>query len=63
MATVTIEMPEELLAELDCHVGVNGTYGDRSEAVRAAITRMLDQLDEVDRGHGGLPDGGSNGRR
>lgn len=60
MPKITVEIPTELLADLDCHVGPEAKFVNRSEAVRSGIRKMLDQLDEIDRRHDRLSGGGSN---
>jgi len=54
MPKISVEIPEELLADLDEHVGDDGKYVNRSEAVRASIRKNLDILDEIDERHGRL---------
>ena len=54
MPKISVEMPGELLADLDEHVGEDGKYVNRSEAVRASIRNNLDLLDEIDARHGRL---------
>ena len=56
MPKVTVEIPSELLDDLDRHVGPDSKFVNRSEAVRAAVRKMLDQLDEIDARHGRLED-------
>jgi Arc/MetJ-type ribon-helix-helix transcriptional regulator len=56
MPKISVEVPEELLADLDDHVGAAGKFVNRSEAVRASIRKTLDQLDEIDARHGRLDD-------
>ena len=56
MPKISVEMPEELLADLDEHVGENGKFVNRSDAVRASIRKTLDLLDEIDSRHGRLDD-------
>ncbi|MFC7072338.1 ribbon-helix-helix domain-containing protein [Halovenus rubra] len=48
MAKVSVEVPDELLDDLDKHVGDEGKFVNRSEAVRASIRKTLDTLDEID---------------
>ena len=52
MPKISVEVPEELLADLDRHVGEDGKFVNRSEAVRASIRKTLDLLDEIDERHG-----------
>jgi Arc/MetJ-type ribon-helix-helix transcriptional regulator len=56
MPKISVEIPGELLADLDEHVGEDGKYVNRSEAVRASIRNNLDLLDEIDARHGRLED-------
>lgn len=56
MAQVTVEIPDELLNDLDEHVGEDGKFVNRSDAVRASIRKTLDLLDDIDRRHGRLDD-------
>jgi len=54
MPKVSVEIPQELLEDLDEHVGEDGKFVNRSEAVRASIRKTLDLLDDIDRRHGRL---------
>lgn len=54
MAKISVEIPDELLADLDEHIGKDGKFVNRSEAVRASIRKTLDILDEIDERHGRL---------
>lgn len=54
MAKISVEIPEELLADLDKHVGEEKKFVNRSEAVRASIRKTLDILDDIDERHGRL---------
>ncbi|WP_138007644.1 ribbon-helix-helix domain-containing protein [Halalkalirubrum salinum] len=54
MPKISVEIPEELLTDLDRHVGEDGKFVNRSEAVRASIRKTLDLLDEIDERHGRL---------
>lgn len=56
MAKVSVEVPDELLEDLDDHVGDDGKFVNRSEAIRASIRKTLDMLDEIDSRHGRLDD-------
>ena len=56
MAKVSVEIPDELLADLDEHVGDEGKFVNRSDAIRASIRKTLDTLDEIDQRHGRLDD-------
>jgi Arc/MetJ-type ribon-helix-helix transcriptional regulator len=52
MPKISVEVPAELLADLDEHVGSEAKFVNRSEAIRASIRKTLDQLDEIDDRHG-----------
>ncbi|QZA89666.1 ribbon-helix-helix domain-containing protein [Salinarchaeum sp. IM2453] len=52
MPKISVEIPEELLEDLDNHVGNDAKYVNRSEAIRASIRKNLDLLDEIDQRHG-----------
>lgn len=54
MPKISVEVPRELLSDLDGHVGENGKFVNRSEAIRASIRKTLDSLDEIDARHGRL---------
>lgn len=56
MAKISLEVPDELLEDLDRHVGKDGKFVNRSEAIRASIRKTLDILDEIDDRHGRLAD-------
>jgi len=54
MPKISVEIPGELLSDLDEHVGDDGKFVNRSDAVRASIRKTLDMLDEIDARHGRL---------
>ncbi|MFC7113909.1 ribbon-helix-helix domain-containing protein [Natronoarchaeum sp. GCM10025703] len=54
MPKISVEVPAELLDDLDDHVGEDGKYVNRSEAIRASVRKNLDILDEIDERHGRL---------
>jgi Arc/MetJ-type ribon-helix-helix transcriptional regulator len=56
MPKISVEVPEELLADLDEHVGDDAKFVNRSEAVRASIRKTLDVLDEIDARHDRIED-------
>jgi len=56
MAKISVEIPDELLSDLDEHVGDDGKFVNRSDAVRASIRKTLDTLDEIDSRHGRIDD-------
>ncbi|QGA81301.1 CopG/MetJ, RHH domain containing DNA-binding protein [Halomicrobium sp. LC1Hm] len=51
-----MEVPAELLDDLDKHVGDEGKFVNRSEAIRASVRKTLDILDEIDEREGRLDD-------
>jgi Arc/MetJ-type ribon-helix-helix transcriptional regulator len=57
MPKISVEVPDELLSDLDDHVGEDGKFVNRSEAIRASIRKTLDMLDDIDERHGRLDDG------
>ncbi|OTF10602.1 ribbon-helix-helix domain-containing protein [Halorubrum sp. SD612] len=59
MPKISVEIPAELLADLDEHVGDDGKFVNRSDAVRASIRKNLDLLDEIDARHDRLDGGGA----
>ena len=58
MPKISVEIPAELLDDLDEHVGDDGKFVNRSDAVRASIRKTLDLLDEIDARHDRLETGG-----
>ena len=62
MPKVSVEIPQELLDDLDGHVGDDGKFVNRSDAVRASIRKTLDMLDEIDERHGRVKTGDAESR-
>jgi Arc/MetJ-type ribon-helix-helix transcriptional regulator len=58
---ISVEIPDELLGDLDEHVGSDAKFVNRSEAVRACIRKTLDTLDEIDARHGRLEERSARG--
>ena len=56
MPKISVDIPQELLDDLDEHVGDDGKFVNRSDAIRASIRKTLDLLDEIDARHGRLED-------
>jgi Arc/MetJ-type ribon-helix-helix transcriptional regulator len=54
MAKVSVEIPDELLEDLNDHVGDGKKFVNQSEAIRASIRKTLDMLDEIDERQGRL---------
>jgi len=52
MPKVSVEIPQELLDDLDEHVGEEGKFVNRSDAVRASVRKTLDMLDKIDERRG-----------
>lgn len=52
MPKVTVEVPDELMSDLDEHVGDDKKFVNRSDAIRASIRKTLDMLDDIDERHG-----------
>ena len=52
MPKVRVEIPQELLDDLDEHVGDDRKFVNRSDAIRASIRKTLDMPDEIDERHG-----------
>jgi Arc/MetJ-type ribon-helix-helix transcriptional regulator len=51
---VTVDIPKELYDDMMEHVGRDKKFVNQSDAIRTAIRKMLDQMDEIDRRHGRL---------
>lgn len=56
MPKVTVEVPQQLYDDMMEHVGPDKKFVNQSDAIRTAIRKMLDQMDEIDRRHGRLKD-------
>ena len=56
MPKISVEIPQELLDDLDEHVGDDGKFVNRSDAIRGSIRKTLDLLDEIDERQGRLDD-------
>lgn len=56
MPKISVEIPQELLDDLDEHVGDDGKFVNRSDAIRTSIRKTLDLFDEIDERHGRLKD-------
>jgi Arc/MetJ-type ribon-helix-helix transcriptional regulator len=56
MPKISVEVPAELLSDLDGHVGEDGKFVNRSEAIRASVRKTLDMLDDIDQRQGRLDD-------
>jgi Arc/MetJ-type ribon-helix-helix transcriptional regulator len=54
MPKVSVEIPQELLDDLNRHVGDNKKFVSQSDAIRTSIRKMLDMMDDIDRRRGRL---------
>ncbi|WP_273838083.1 ribbon-helix-helix domain-containing protein [Halococcus sp. PRR34] len=54
MPKISVDVPQELLDDLDEHVGEGGKFVNRSDAIRASMRKTLDILDDIDDRHGRL---------
>jgi len=52
MPKVTVEIPQHIIDDINVHVGDGRKFVTFSDAVRTALRKMLDQLDEIDRRRG-----------
>jgi Arc/MetJ-type ribon-helix-helix transcriptional regulator len=57
MPRVSVEIPKQILDDLNEHVGDDGKFVNLSDAIRTACRKMLDQIDDIDRRHGRTADG------
>lgn len=49
---MSLDMPDQLKADLEAHVGDHGKFVSLADAIRTACRKMLDHLDDVDARHG-----------
>jgi len=49
---VSADIPQELLDDVQEHVGDDKKFVSTSDAIRSSLRKMLDQMDEVDRQRG-----------
>jgi Arc/MetJ-type ribon-helix-helix transcriptional regulator len=54
MPKISVDVPQELLDDLNEHVGEGGKFVNRSDAIRASMRKTLDILDDIDDRHGRL---------
>ncbi|MHA1166267.1 MAG: ribbon-helix-helix domain-containing protein [Candidatus Hodarchaeales archaeon] len=57
MPKVSVEIPQHIIDDINRHIGPDKKFLNFSEAVRSALRKMLDQLDEIDRRAGRLRTG------
>ncbi|MGC9515244.1 ribbon-helix-helix domain-containing protein [Methanocrinis sp.] len=58
MPKISVEIPQHIIDDVSQHVGDDGKFVNFSDAVRTALRKMLDQLDEIDRRQGRLKEEG-----
>lgn len=49
MSKISVEIPGELLEDVEDHVGNEKKFVSTSDAIRSSLRKMLDQMDEVDK--------------
>jgi len=49
---ISVEVPQHIIDDLQEHIGKDRKLVSLSDAVRAALRKLLDSLDEIDRHHG-----------
>ncbi len=54
MPKVSVDIPQELLNDLNRHVGDDKKFVTQADAIRTAVRKLLDQMDSIDRRHGRL---------
>ncbi|MBI5253578.1 MAG: CopG family transcriptional regulator [Euryarchaeota archaeon] len=54
MPKITVDIPRQLYDDMMEHVGEDKKFVNQSDAIRTAIRKMLDAMDEIDRRHGRL---------
>ena len=54
MTKVSVEIPQHILDDLHIHIGTDKKFVSLSDAIRAALRKLLDSLDEIDQRHGRL---------
>ena len=52
MPKVSVEIPQHILDDIRLHIGDEKKFVSLSDAIRAALRKLLDSLDEIDRRHG-----------
>jgi Arc/MetJ-type ribon-helix-helix transcriptional regulator len=56
MPRISVEVPQQILDDLQEHIGDERKFVNLSDAVRTACRRMLDAMDEIDRRRGRVKD-------
>ena len=52
MPKITVDIPQQIVDDMQTHVGDGKKFVSFSDAVRTALRKMLDQFDEIDRRRG-----------
>jgi len=52
MAKISVEVPQHILDDLKAHIGTDKKFVSLSDAIRAALRKLLDSLDEIDQRQG-----------
>jgi len=52
MAKISVEVPQHILDALQAHIGTDKKFVSLSDAIRAALRKLLDSLDEIDQRQG-----------
>ena len=63
MPKVSADVPQELLDDVQTHVGDDAKFVSTSDAIRSALRKMLDQMDRVDERRGRAGDGSEDDTR
>ena len=56
MAKISVEVPQHILDDLQLHIGTDKKFVSLSDAIRAALRKLLDSLDEIDNRRGRKPE-------
>ena len=56
MPKISVEIPQQILDDLNEHIGDDKKFVNLSDAIRTACRKLLDRLDEIDERHGRLKD-------
>ena len=52
MPKVSVEIPQHILDDIRLHIGDEKKFVSLGDAIRAALRKLLDSLDEIDKRHG-----------
>ena len=52
MTKISVEVPQHILDDLQNHIGTDKKFVSLSDAIRAALRKLLDSLDEIDKKQG-----------